>query len=87
MTDFLLEQASTTAGDVDALWWFLCVITGTVCFLVAGAVLFFTIRYHRQRETEIGYPITGSIPARRCSPMAWPASGASSRKVGRACSW
>jgi cytochrome c oxidase subunit 2 len=46
------EQASTTAQRVDALFFFLCAVCGTMAVLIAGLVLFFAFKYHRRAEDE-----------------------------------
>lgn len=46
------EQASTTAQHVDALFFFLCAVCGTMAVLIAGLVLFFAFKYHRRAEDE-----------------------------------
>ena len=49
-TDFPLfpEQASTTAAQVDALFFFLLAVTVFFSVLIAGLVIFFGIRYRRR---------------------------------------
>ncbi|HEY7313463.1 MAG TPA: cytochrome c oxidase subunit II [Gemmataceae bacterium] len=46
------EQASTMAHRVDALFLFLCVVTGTMAVLVSGLILFFAFRYRRRAEDD-----------------------------------
>jgi cytochrome c oxidase subunit II len=47
------EQASTVAGQVDALYFFLVLITVFFTVLVAALVTFFAIKYRRRSETEV----------------------------------
>jgi cytochrome c oxidase subunit 2 len=49
---FFPEQASATAHHVDALFTFLCVVTGIMAVLIAGLLLFFAFRYRRRAEDE-----------------------------------
>jgi cytochrome c oxidase subunit 2 len=44
------EQASTIAQRVDALFFFLCAVCGTMAILVAALVVYFAIKYHRRAE-------------------------------------
>src|ERR1051326_3584385 len=55
LTDFPLfpEQASTVAGDVDKLFVFLCVLTGTVSLLVFVTIFFLAIKYRRTPTNEL----------------------------------
>jgi cytochrome c oxidase subunit 2 len=46
------EQASTTARHVDMLFFFLCVVCGSMAVLVAGLVCYFSFRYRRRAEDE-----------------------------------
>jgi cytochrome c oxidase subunit 2 len=46
------EQASTTAQRVDALFFFLCTVCGTMAILIAALVIFFAFKYHRRSEDE-----------------------------------
>ena len=56
----LPESASTLSGDVDALYFYLCGVTIFFTLLVAGAIIFFVIRYRRRNPFEIPRPIEGS---------------------------
>jgi cytochrome c oxidase subunit 2 len=47
------EQASSVAGNVDALFIFLCVLTGSVSLLVFCTIFFLAIKYRRTPENEI----------------------------------
>lgn len=45
--------ASTMAGRVDALFWFMLAITVLICVLVFGAMLIFVIAYRRRPGNEL----------------------------------
>src|SRR2546425_1447365 len=46
------EQASTVAGKVDALYFFLIGVALFFSLLIAGLVVFFAIKYRRRSEAE-----------------------------------
>ena len=46
------EQASTTAERVDALFFFLCAVTGIMAVLIALLLLYFAVRYRRRGEDD-----------------------------------
>lgn len=48
------------AGEVDALYLFLCAITVFFSVLIAGLLAYFAIRFRRRSEVELPAPITGS---------------------------
>src|ERR1700722_2960733 len=50
------EQASSVAGEVDALYFFLIGISVFFSLLIAGLVIFFAIKYRRRSETEAAPP-------------------------------
>jgi cytochrome c oxidase subunit 2 len=50
---FLPEEASTFAGNVDALYLFLVAITAFFSLLIGALVVFFAIRYHRRSPDEV----------------------------------
>ena len=56
------DQASTMAGEVDALYIFLTGLTIFFALLIAGAIVFFLIKYRRRSPKEIPRPIEGSLP-------------------------
>jgi len=61
-SSLLPEQASNFAGRVDALMLY---ILGTSLFfalLVVILVVIFSLKYRRQKKTEIGVPLHGSVP-------------------------
>ena len=55
------EQASTVAGQVDALYIFLVCLTIFFTTLVAGLMVFFSIKY-RKSKYPIATQIEGSVP-------------------------
>jgi cytochrome c oxidase subunit 2 len=57
----LPEQASTIAGRVDALYFFLLALSGFFALLIASLVVWFAIRYRRRRDDEVGASIHGSL--------------------------
>ena len=54
--------ASTVAGQVDGLYFFLIALTAFFSVLIAGLVIVFAIKYRRKHAAEVGAPITGSVP-------------------------
>ncbi|HEX8179066.1 MAG TPA: cytochrome c oxidase subunit II [Pyrinomonadaceae bacterium] len=59
---FTPEQASSTAGHVDALYLYLVAITLFFSVLVAGLIFYFAVKYRRRTPDEIPRPIAGSLP-------------------------
>lgn len=55
------DQASTMAGDVDALYFFLLGVSAFFIVLIAGAILFFALRYRRTHAAEYPRPIVGIV--------------------------
>ena len=55
------ERASTAAGNVDALYIFLIIVSGLMTLLIFTAVLYFAARYRRQ-EGVLAEQIEGSTP-------------------------
>jgi cytochrome c oxidase subunit 2 len=49
-------QASTIAGEVDALYWTWIAVAAVSSLLVAMAVAFFLVRYRRTPEHQTGHP-------------------------------
>ena len=56
------DQASTFAKDVDALYFFIFATSAFFAVVVAVAVIYFGIRYHKTHDGEIGARIEGSLP-------------------------
>ena len=46
------EQASTIAGQTDALYYFLIAVSVFFLLLIAGLVIYFAVRYRRRSEVE-----------------------------------
>ena len=56
------DQASTFAKDVDALYFFVFATSAFFAVVVALAVIYFGIRYHKTHDGEIGARIEGNLP-------------------------
>ena len=57
---WLPEVASTNAGKVDALYYYLSGVTAFFTLLISGVLIFFVIRYRRRSPFEIPRPVAGS---------------------------
>jgi cytochrome c oxidase subunit 2 len=55
------QQASTMAGNVDALFIFLLIVSGLMTLLIFTAIIYFAARY-RHRKGVLADQIEGSIP-------------------------
>jgi cytochrome c oxidase subunit 2 len=55
------EQASTTAGKVDALFFFLLAVTGFAALLVTVLVIYFSVHYRRRPDGPAPPRILGSL--------------------------
>ena len=55
------ERASTMASRVDALYFFLLAVSGFFALLIAGLVIYFTVKYRRRSEEDRPPPIHGSL--------------------------
>jgi cytochrome c oxidase subunit 2 len=55
------EQASTMAGRVDALYFYLLAVSAFFATLIAVLVISFAIKYRRRSETELPRGIAGSL--------------------------
>jgi cytochrome c oxidase subunit 2 len=53
--------ASTHAGRVDALYFFLLAVSGFFAILIATLIVVFAIKYRRRSEDEVPTPIKGSL--------------------------
>ena len=51
-TLWLPEQASTVAGDVDALFYFIYWVSVVLFIGVMGAMVYFAYRYRRRSEAD-----------------------------------
>jgi cytochrome c oxidase subunit 2 len=56
------EQASSLAGEVDNLYFFVTAVTAFFALLVVVLVIIFAIKYRDPTGQRVGAPITGSIP-------------------------
>src|SRR6185436_4644976 len=57
---FIPESASTIAGDVDAVYFYISGVTVFFTSLISLVIIFFVIRYRRRNAFEIPRPIEGS---------------------------
>ena len=55
------DRASTAAGNVDALFIFLLIVSGLMTLLIFAALIYFAARY-RHRRGVLAEQIEGSIP-------------------------
>jgi cytochrome c oxidase subunit 2 len=55
------ERASSVAGRVDALHYFITAVTLIFTFLIFACIFYFAIRYRRRSEAERPKPIFGSL--------------------------
>src|SRR5437773_6893099 len=55
------EGASTIAGRVDALYFFLLGLSIFFSLLIAGSIVYFAVKYHRQRPDAVGGQIAGGM--------------------------
>ncbi|MBI2833009.1 MAG: cytochrome c oxidase subunit II [Acidobacteria bacterium] len=55
------QRASTMAGRVDALYFFLIAVSAFFSLLIAGLIISFAIRFRRRHDSEVGAPIHGSM--------------------------
>ncbi|HVF49181.1 MAG TPA: cytochrome c oxidase subunit II [Pyrinomonadaceae bacterium] len=58
---FAPEQASTVAGEVDALYLYLIAITIFFSTLITALIVYFAIRYRRRDPAELPRPVAGSM--------------------------
>jgi cytochrome c oxidase subunit II len=55
------EQASTVAGDIDALYFFLSAVSAFFTLLIFVLIVYFAIKYRRRHPDEVPRPILGSL--------------------------
>jgi cytochrome c oxidase subunit 2 len=60
-TPLFPESASTMAGRVDALYFFLVGIAVFFSLLIAGLIVFYAVRYKRPSPTSVGAAIHGGL--------------------------
>ncbi len=58
---FIPENASTYAGRVDALYFYLTGVTIFFTLLISGALIYFVLKYKRRSPFEIPRPVAGSM--------------------------
>ena len=58
---FFPVQASSYAGEVDALYWFLVAVTAFFSLLIGGLVVYFAIKYRRVNPNEIAVEVHESM--------------------------
>jgi cytochrome c oxidase subunit II len=54
-------EASTMAGKVDALYFFLVAVSAFFVIVIAALVIFFSIRYRRRSHEEVGLAVVPSL--------------------------
>src|SRR5260370_18262018 len=55
------ERASTMAGRVDALYFFLLAVSGFFSVLIAGLIAYFAVKYRSQSPDGVGANIHGGL--------------------------
>jgi cytochrome c oxidase subunit 2 len=60
-TPLFPEQASTMAGRVDNLYFFLLAIAAFFSLLIAGLIVYYATKYHRRQPDEIGAAVQGGL--------------------------
>jgi cytochrome c oxidase subunit 2 len=55
------QQASTQAGQVDALYFFMVAVTAFFSLLIAGLIVVFAVKYRRRNDGDVGAAIHGSL--------------------------
>jgi cytochrome c oxidase subunit 2 len=60
-TPLFPEQASTMAGRVDNLYFFLLAIAAFFSLLIAGLIVYYATKYHRKRPDEVGAAVHGGM--------------------------
>jgi cytochrome c oxidase subunit 2 len=60
-TPLFPEQASTMAGRVDALYFFLIAVSTFFSALIAGLIVYYAVRYRRRSPNAVGVTIHGGL--------------------------
>ena len=60
-TPLFPEQASTIAGRVDALYFFLIAITVFFSVLIAGLIVYYAVKYRRRTPEAVGEAVHGAL--------------------------
>jgi cytochrome c oxidase subunit 2 len=58
---FFPQQASTQAGQVDGIFFFMVAITALFSIGIAAALVAFAVKYRRRSDSEVGVAIHGSL--------------------------
>jgi cytochrome c oxidase subunit 2 len=60
-TPLFPERASTMAGRVDALYFFLLAVAFFFSALIAGLIVYYAVKYRRRSPDSVGSPIQGGL--------------------------
>ncbi len=60
-TPLFPEAASTMAGRVDALYFFLLAISVFFTLLIAGLIVYYAVKYHRRDPNAVGAEVRGGL--------------------------
>ena len=60
-TPLFPERASTIAGRVDALYFFLVAIAAFFSLLIAGLIVYYAVKYRRRSPDEVGTVVHGGM--------------------------
>ena len=60
-TPLFPEEASTIAGRVDALYFFLIAVTVFFSVLIAGLIVYFAVKYRRRSPEAVGEAVHGAL--------------------------
>ena len=55
------ESASSIAGRVDALYFFLLAVSAFFSLLIAGLIVFYAVKFHRRNPDAVGAAIHGGL--------------------------
>jgi cytochrome c oxidase subunit 2 len=55
------QQASSQAGQVDAIYFFMVAVTAFFGLLIAGLIVAFAVKYRRRHPDDVGVAIHGSL--------------------------
>jgi cytochrome c oxidase subunit 2 len=60
-TPLFPESASTMAGRVDALYFFLLAVSAFFSVLIAGLIVYFAVKFHRRSPDAVGEQVRGGL--------------------------
>jgi cytochrome c oxidase subunit 2 len=60
-TPLFPESASTIAGRVDALYFFLLALSAFFSLLIAGLIVYYAVKYHRRDPNAVGTQVEGGL--------------------------